>query len=113
MGKGAQLHLAVSDPTGDSAIFEYLGGKLVIHHDRKYQVMTNSPSFDQQLAIETYWSGVNPLAFLPGSISAADRFVRASFLINAIPKQSDPTRTPSRPFRAKPTKIRLSPPCWA
>ena len=89
-GKGAQLHLAVSDPSGDSAIFEYLGGKLVIHHDRKYQVMTNSPSFDQQLAIETYWTGVNPLAFLPGSISAADRFVRTSFLINAIPKQADP-----------------------
>jgi choloylglycine hydrolase len=89
-GKGADLHLAISDPSGDSAIFEYLGGKLVIHHDRKYQVMTNSPSFDQQLAIEAYWSGVNPLAFLPGSISAADRFVRASFLINAIPKQMDP-----------------------
>jgi penicillin V acylase-like amidase (Ntn superfamily) len=89
-GKGAQLHLAVSDPSGDSAIFEYLGGKLVIHHDRKYQVMTNSPSFDDQLAIATYWNGVNPLAFLPGSISAADRFVRASFLINAIPKQADP-----------------------
>jgi penicillin V acylase-like amidase (Ntn superfamily) len=43
-GKGADLHLAISDPSGDSAIFEYLGGKLVIHHDRKYQVMTNSPS---------------------------------------------------------------------
>ena len=83
-GKGAQLHLAVSDPTGDSAIFEYIGGKLVIHHDRKYQVMSNSPSFDQQLAIDTYWTGVNPLAFLPGSISAADRFVRTSFLIKAI-----------------------------
>ncbi len=89
-GKGAQLHLAISDPTGDSAIFEYIGGKLVIHHDKKYQVMTNSPSFDQQIAIETYWSGVNPLAFLPGSISAPDRFVRTSFLINAIPKQMDP-----------------------
>lgn len=89
-GKGAQLHLAVSDPSGDSAIFEYIGGKLVIHHDKKYQVMTNSPSFDEQLAIETYWKGVNPLVFLPGSISAADRFVRASFLVNAIPKQADP-----------------------
>lgn len=89
-GKGAQLHLAVSDPSGDSAIFEYIGGKLVIHHDRKYQVMTNSPSFDQQLAIETYWTGVNPLAFLPGSISAADRFVRTSFLVKAIPTQLDP-----------------------
>ncbi len=89
-GKSAQLHLAVSDPSGDSAIFEYIGGQLVIHHDRKYQVMTNSPSFDQQLAIETYWNAVNPLAFLPGSISAADRFVRTSFLINAIPRQTDP-----------------------
>ena len=89
-GKGAQLHLAISDPTGDSAIFEYIGGELVIHHDKKYQVMTNSPSFDHQLAIETYWNGVDPLAFLPGSISAADRFVRTSFLINAVPKQTDP-----------------------
>jgi choloylglycine hydrolase len=89
-GKGAQLHLAISDPTGDSAIFEYIGGKRVIHHDRKYQVMTNSPTSDEQLAIETYWKGVNPMAFLPGSISAADRFVRASFFINAIPKQADP-----------------------
>ena len=91
------LHCAYKRATEHTVVGErdmgdarYLGGKLVIHHDRKYQVMTNSPSFDQQLAIETYWSGVNPLAFLPGSISAADRFVRASFLINAIPKQADP-----------------------
>lgn len=39
----ATLHLAISDATGDSAIFEYLGGKLTVHHDRSYQVMTNSP----------------------------------------------------------------------
>jgi len=41
-GAGAQLHLAISDPTGDSALFEYLDGKLLIHHGRQYQVMTNS-----------------------------------------------------------------------
>ncbi len=52
----AQGHLALSDPTGDSAIFEYVKGKLVIHHGRKYQVMTNSPTFDQQLALNGYWS---------------------------------------------------------
>ena len=39
-------HLSLSDPTGDSALFEYVAGKLVIHHGRKYQVMTNSPTFD-------------------------------------------------------------------
>lgn len=89
-GKGAQLHLSLSDPTGDSAILEYLGGELVLHHGRQYQVMTNSPTFDQQLAIDAYWKGVGGLAFLPGTISAADRYARASFLIEAIPKQLDP-----------------------
>jgi penicillin V acylase-like amidase (Ntn superfamily) len=46
-GVGAQLHLALSDPTGDSAVFEYVGGKLVIHHGKEYVVMTNSPTYDQ------------------------------------------------------------------
>jgi choloylglycine hydrolase len=35
-GHPGQLHLSISDETGDSAIFEYLGGKLVIHHGRQY-----------------------------------------------------------------------------
>lgn len=47
---GAQgtVHLAVSDTSGDSAIFEYIDGKLVIHHGRQYQVMTNSQIFSEQ-----------------------------------------------------------------
>ncbi len=89
-GKPAQLHLALSDATGDSAIFEYIGGKLVIHHGRQYQVMTNSPSFDQQLALNEYWKGIGGLTFLPGTNRAADRFARASFLIGAIPTATDP-----------------------
>jgi penicillin V acylase-like amidase (Ntn superfamily) len=47
----ATLHLAMSDPSGDSAIVEYLDGQQVIHHSRQYQVMTNSPIFSKQLAI--------------------------------------------------------------
>jgi choloylglycine hydrolase len=88
-GQGAQLHLSISDSTGDSAIFEYIGGKLVIHHDRQYTVMTNSPSFDQQLALNAYWKGIGGLDFLPGTNRAADRFARASFLLNAIPRTAD------------------------
>ena len=38
-----------------SAIFEYVHGKLVIHHGKEYQVMTNSPIYDQQIAINEYW----------------------------------------------------------
>ena len=89
-GKKAGGHLALADASGDSAIFEYIGGKLVIHHDRKYTVMTNSPSFDQQLAINTYWKGVNGLNFQPGTIGSADRFVRMSWSLNAAPKEKDP-----------------------
>ena len=52
--KFTTLHLSISDSTGDSAIFEYINGKLKIHHDPSYTVMTNSPIFDQQLAINQY-----------------------------------------------------------
>jgi len=90
-GKKAQLHLSISDPTGDSAIFEYLDGKLVIHHGKQYQVMTNSPSFDQQLALNAYWEEIGGLTFLPGTNRAADRFARASFLIEAIPTETAPS----------------------
>ncbi|MFG1473812.1 linear amide C-N hydrolase [Xanthobacter agilis] len=89
-GRAAQLHLAISDPSGDSAIFEYLDGKLVIHHGRQYQVMTNSPSYDQQLALDSYWEEIGGTVFLPGTFRAADRFARASFLIKALPTKAEP-----------------------
>lgn len=98
-GKPAQLHLALSDPSGDSAIFEYIGGDLVIHHDRKYQVMTNSPQFGDQLALNAYWESIGGLTFLPGTNRAADRFARASFLINAIPKSVDKNYVSAVPNR--------------
>ena len=88
----ATLHLSISDADGDNAIFEYIGGELKIHHDKSYQVMTNSPVFDQQLALNDYWKNIGETTFLPGTNRAADRFVRASFYINAIPKVAD-TRT--------------------
>ena len=88
-GSPAALHLAISDSSGDSAIFEYLAGKLVIHHGKRYTVMTNSPSYDQQLALDDYWKGIGGTTFLPGTARAADRFVRASFLLSAIPRKPD------------------------
>jgi penicillin V acylase-like amidase (Ntn superfamily) len=84
------LHLAMSDATGDSAIVEYVGGKQVIHHGRQYQVMTNSPIFDEQLALNEYWKQIGGTVWLPGTNRSADRFARASFYINAIPKNDDP-----------------------
>ena len=85
------LHLSISDATGDNAIFEYIDGKLVIHHNKSYQVMTNSPIFEKQLAINTYWEGIPGTIMLPGTNRAADRFVRGSYYIHAIP-QTDNTK---------------------
>lgn len=84
------LHLSMSDATGDSAIVEYINGRQVIHHSRDYQVMTNSPVFDQQLALNTYWKQIGGTVMLPGTNRAADRFARASFYVNAIPKDKNP-----------------------
>ncbi|WP_423187759.1 linear amide C-N hydrolase [Alishewanella sp. d11] len=88
--KFATLHLAISDATGDNAVFEYIDGKLVIHHSRDYTVMTNSPIFEKQLAINEYWREIGGTTMLPGTNRAADRFVRASFYLSAIPQTSDP-----------------------
>ena len=85
----ATLHLSISDASGDSAIFEYIGGKLLVHHGKQFQVMTNSPRFDDQLALDAYWQSIGGLTFLPGTSRAADRFARASFLIKAIPTTID------------------------
>lgn len=87
------LHLSISDASGDSAIVEYIDGKQVIHHSRDYQVMTNSPIFEKQLAMEEYWKQIGGTVMLPGTNRAADRFARASFYVNAIPKTDDPVQT--------------------
>jgi penicillin V acylase-like amidase (Ntn superfamily) len=83
------LHLSLSDPSGDSAIFEYLDGVLVIHHSADHQVMTNSPPFDQQLAVSSYWEEIGGTVMLPGTNRAADRFARARFYVAAVPQVED------------------------
>jgi choloylglycine hydrolase len=89
----ATLHLSISDASGDSAIIEYIKGKQVIHHSRDYQVMTNSPIFEEQLALESYWRQIGGTVMLPGTNRASDRFARASFYVNAIPKAEDPVES--------------------
>lgn len=88
-GRPASVHLAISDRAGDSAIFEYAAGKLRIYHDATYTVMTNSPTFDKQIAIATYWNSVGGANFLPGGVRAADRFARMHWMLGQVPKAAD------------------------
>lgn len=88
-GAKSTLHLSVSDSTGNSAIFEYINGNLIIHQGRECQVMTNSPTYDKQLTLNDYWRQIGGLVMLPGTNRASDRFVRASFYVNVLPMTSD------------------------
>jgi len=83
------VHLSVTDPSGDSAIIEYIDGKPVIHHGRQFQVMTNSPTYDQQLQLNAKWDSVDKNTDLPGSIQSQDRFVRASYYLSKLPQTTD------------------------
>lgn len=89
-GEPGTVHLAISDASGDSAIFEFIDGKLVIHHGKQYQVMTNSPTFDQQLSLNDYWRTIGGSIMLPGTNRASDRFVRASYYIQEATQSADP-----------------------
>jgi choloylglycine hydrolase len=88
-GAAGTGHLAISDPTGDSAVFEYLDGKLKMYHGKQYQVMTNSPPYEEQLKNLKKYKGFGGNKPLPGSSDAADRFVRAATYLKDLPTPTD------------------------
>jgi penicillin V acylase-like amidase (Ntn superfamily) len=53
--------------------------------------MTNSPIYEQQIALNACWDPIDGNNFLPGTISAADRFVRLSYNRKSSPKFKDRT----------------------
>ncbi|CDL83571.1 linear amide C-N hydrolase [Xenorhabdus szentirmaii] len=97
-GRLATLHLSLSDASGDSAIIEYIDGEQVIHHSRKYQVMTNSPTYEEQLEMQEYWENIPGTEELPGTNRSPDRFARAQFYINAIPQETTPNKAVASVF---------------
>ncbi len=91
------LHYAIHDATGNSAVFEYVNGRLQIH-DNPLGVLTNSPTFDWHMinlrnfinlsatnipelkltgdTIEQIGQGTGMLG-LPGDATPPSRFIRA------------------------------------
>jgi penicillin V acylase-like amidase (Ntn superfamily) len=87
-GHKANVHLAIEDAGGDSAIIEYLGGQPVIHHGRQYTLMTNDPTYDQQLELLKQHDFSKPSSDtpLPGNVKPADRFQRAAYFAAMLPE---------------------------
>ncbi len=90
-GHKATVHLAIEDASGDSAILEYIDGKLVVHHGREFKIMTNDPSYDQQLALLAQQDFSQPSSDLPlpGNVKATDRFQRAAYYAAMLPEPAD------------------------
>lgn len=88
-GRKVTLHLALEDPSGDSAVIEYVDGKPMIHHGKQYTVMTNSPPYDEQLKNLGQFKGFGGDRQLPGTTEAADRFVRAAYYLKNLPEPKD------------------------
>ena len=109
-GKPPAIHLALDDATGDSCIIEYVGGDPIVYHSRDYTVMTNSPTYDQQLELARTVTGLGGDQPIPGSTLASDRFARASYYVSrleqptsqvqAIAAMFSVIRNAAQPFRA-------------
>ncbi|WP_233200118.1 linear amide C-N hydrolase [Blastopirellula marina] len=94
-GREATVHLALEDAGGDSAILEFVDGKLVVHHGAQYQVMTNDPTYDEQLALLKQQDFSHPSSEmpLPGNVNATDRFQRAAYYRALLPKPQNERET--------------------
>lgn len=87
-GHDSNLHLAIEDAGGDSAIIEYVDGRRVVHHGRQFTLMTNDPTYDEQLALLSKQDFSHPRSDmpLPGNVNAVDRFQRAAYYSALLPK---------------------------
>jgi penicillin V acylase-like amidase (Ntn superfamily) len=87
-GHKTTVHLAIEDASGDSAIIEYAGGKQVVHHGREYKIMTNDPTYNEQLALlkKLDLSRHSSDLPLPGNVNAIDRFQRAAYFSAMLPE---------------------------
>ena len=90
-GHDATIHLALEDATGDSAIVEFDHGTAVVHHGREFTLMTNDPSYDEQLALLAAQDFSHPSRDmpLPGNVNAVDRFQRAAYYAALLPAPRD------------------------
>jgi penicillin V acylase-like amidase (Ntn superfamily) len=87
-GREWPLHLAIADAAGDSAVVEFVDGRMVVHHGKQVQVLTNEPPLDVQLANLKRYKAFGGTEALPGDINPEARFVRASTYLKSLPKPS-------------------------
>ena len=81
------FHYSVADKTGNSAVIEILDGKFVIHKGPEYKVMTNSPTYDEQLKLAKQYTGLGGDKPLPGGSQSQERYARGAYYLNLLPEK--------------------------
>ncbi len=86
-GHDTNVHLAIEDSSGDSAIIEFIEGKALVHHGKQYRIMTNDPAYEQQLELLAKQDFSKPSSDLdlPGNVNPRDRFQRAAYYSSLLP----------------------------
>ncbi len=80
-------HVALEDASGDSAVVEFIAGKMVVYHGSAHTVLTNEPPLDQQMDnLKRYKKFGGDLPW-PGDVESMDRFVRASAFLSTLNSQ--------------------------
>lgn len=86
--KRATFHICLSDPSGNSAIVEYVNGQPIIHSNPHYRIATNQPGYDTQLILNEYWryqwglskvENKNVIHTAPGGHISTQMFEQASY----------------------------------
>ena len=70
---------------GDSAVLEFVDGRLVVHHGKDVTVMTNEPTLDEQLANLKRYKLFGGNLSMPGDVDPSSRFVRAASYLKTLP----------------------------
>lgn len=82
------LFAILEDTNGESAILEYIEGKLHIHHGCSYNVATNDPFFKDHLQNLKYFIPFGGSLSLPNDQDSSSRFVRATAFLEHASKSN-------------------------
>ncbi len=105
------VQIAIEDLLGDSAVVEFIGGKIAVHQGPQYKVVASSGHYESQLNRLKEFQTFGGKMPLPGGADSLSRFVRASSFLETLPKAHDESeaaagmfsliRTAQIPFGAK------------
>lgn len=80
-----KLHLYLHDSKGNSAIVEFIDGKVAVHRNPGVTVLTNT-AYKESLAVLREYDEFGGEKYIPGGNDSMDRFIRGAFYRKHLPE---------------------------